>query len=322
MFRRRFAQKGIQYHCMGARPSYKDELLRFGSSFAPDVVYGITEGAADVVRSGSRHLGSACVFDLHGLGVVEIVELGRGFGRRIPRIRNSLRWIWQMRRADALTVANPTLVPVAKKLNRKSTLIAGIVDLELFKPSGPKVQLGPPERIQVLYAGNYLKWQGVDLLLDAAELSLRFKLPYDFNFVGTFGMGDDLLERWSNLLDSGHVRVLDPVDNSDIPPILRGADILTIPRPYMLSTYLAFPQKISDYMATGAAIVATDLKSHRYAIKDDFSGVLCKPSGEAILEGLLRLRHVEKRIFMATTLACSPSSISQRAWHASVPGTC
>ena len=200
-----------------------------------------------------------------------------------------------MQRADGLIVANPTLLPIVRRLSRKSTLVAGIVDTEMFYPNGPTTPLGASDRLQVLYAGNFLRWQGCDLLLKVATRMIQNHASYDFTFVGSFGRSSEFLKQWRDLATTGALQFWDNVDYDAMPSILRGADILVIPRPWMLSTYLAFPGKIPDYMAVGRAVLATDLKPHRYAIIDSETGILCPPTPNGLTEGLLRLENAEFR---------------------------
>ena len=273
----------------------KAALMQAVQVFQPEAILGVTEGLANLVVETSWAVGCASVLDLHSIGIVEILELGRGYGSRLARSRNSLRWLWSVRKANAVTVVSPTMVPVIRRLNRNVLPAVGGADLQKFSPLGPRIELGPSDRIQVLYAGNMLRWQGVGLLLVAASRLIAQGEPFDFTLIGSFGSIEQLTAQYRSLVDSGHLRIMEPVDYEEMPVHLRSADILVIPRPSMLTTRLAFPQKMSDYMASGGAIVATDLKPHRYAIEDGQTGILCKPEAEALAEALLRLRSPELR---------------------------
>jgi glycosyltransferase involved in cell wall biosynthesis len=195
-----------------------------------------------------------------------------------------------MRSADALLVLCPTLFPLVRRFNRRTILVSAAVDVDHFNPEGVQAKLGESDRIQVVYAGNFLVWQGCELLLEAANIILSRSLPYDFTFIGSFGREDKLLHKWEKWIAVGYFHFIDLVKYDVIPIYLRSADILTIPRPFLLSTHFAFPNKLGDYMASGRAILATNLKPHRYAIQDGKNGVLCRPTPSSIAEGLLRLQ--------------------------------
>jgi glycosyltransferase involved in cell wall biosynthesis len=238
--------------------------------------------------------------DLHAFSLIEQIELygWKAFERRAIHIRASFRRLWALHKVDAMTVANPTLFPLAKIVNRNSRLIAGMTDVERFNPRFSSPESRFSTNIQVFYLGNFLSWQGCDLLLEAARILIEDKnAPYDFNFVG--GSAQDREknnQEWQRFVNTDRMRFLGSVDYDQIPAKFQQADILVIPRPWMLSTYLAFPGKISDYMASGKAILATNLKPHRYAIKDSKNGVLCEATSQGIVAGLLRLQDHDVRI--------------------------
>ncbi len=289
------SQRDIECHWLQPQQNVADQLVDFGRSFEPDVIYGVTEEKARAVIRASKILGRPCVFDIHAIGAVEAFERWPLNSMRLRRVGESLANLRALREARALTVVSPTLIPVARLLTRECNLIFGPADLERFNPDGERVTLGRQDRIQVLYAGNFMPYQGCSLLLKAAAILIRRGEPYDFTFVGSTKRGDKLIQQWSHLVNTGALRFVDSVDYSEMPRYLRGADILTIPRPRMLSTHFAVPSKLHDYMAAGRAIVATDLAPHRFAVQHGVHGILCRPNPTDLARGLLRLRDSEER---------------------------
>jgi glycosyltransferase involved in cell wall biosynthesis len=271
-------------------------LSSAAAAFAPDVIYGITEGLADLVFKVGRARGCVVAFDMHGIGVVEILELGRGYGPRLHRTRDSLTWLRSMAKADLITVANPKLVGPARLVSRRVHPVVGMTDVSRFTPTGPQVQLGQdPSRIQVLYAGNYFKWQGMELLFAAMRTLLAESPGFEITILGSVGKehGRGIASRYAFSSDDVHFH--DSVPYEQVPDYYRGADVLVIPRPFMLSTYLAFPQKLVDYMATGRAIVATDIAPHRWALESPECGILCKPNPRALARAVERAADAELR---------------------------
>lgn len=276
------AARGIEGEALGGDRPPERAIAEAAARFRPDVLLGVTEGSADAVLSAGRSIGVPVVFDLHGLGFVEVLELGRGFGDRIPRLRNSLRWILAMRRADAVTVANPGLLPVLRRLNPNTFPLFGMTDLALFSPSPPQ---GGNE-CHVLYAGNFLPWQGVGLLVEAIRLLKGRGAPVRFTLQGDPG-GCPEVASWRREFPGPGVRFLPPTDYREMPAAMADADVVVVPRRFMLSTYLAFPQKIPDAMAAGRTIVATGLMPHRWALADPPAGILCPPTAEGLAGGIL-----------------------------------
>ncbi len=278
-----FGKLGIEFYSTkrGFQPALEEAI----QNFKPDVIYGITEGLANIVAAAARKYGCALAFDLHGIGVVEILELGSGYGSRPKRLLNSTKWLLSMRKADVITVANPTLVSVAQKMYRNVVPVVGMTDTSHFTPDGPAVKLGENKNsIQVLYAGNYFKWQGINLLFSAIETLIHE--DYEFTVLGSVGKTPQLLERWKHVLNNKKLHLIDSVDYGIVPQYYRGADITVVPREFMWSTYLAFPQKIVDYMASGSVIVATDIAPHRWALGVPQAGILCEPTAVGVTNGI------------------------------------
>jgi glycosyltransferase involved in cell wall biosynthesis len=266
-------------------------IARAARSFRPDIVYGITEAEASAVAGAAKTLGIPVAFDIHGLGFVEVLELGKGHGPRYPRVKKSLRWLARIPFAAAVTAANPRLVPVLRRLNRRTEPVVGMTDVGRFRPEGESARLGSGKgRVQVLYAGNYYRWQGVPLLMEAIGRLLDDGEPFEFTLVGTVGRDPDRLERWKSRFPAEQVRFLDAVEYARVAEYYRGADVTVLPRPFLFTTYLAFPQKLVDSMASGRAVVATDIAPHRFALRSPEAGVLCAATPGGLAEGIRRTK--------------------------------
>lgn len=278
-------------HLLEEEENVEAGIARAARSFRPDIVYGVTEAEADAVSRAAKRLGIPVVFDIHGLGFVEVLELGKGHGPRYPRVKNSLRWLARIPSAAAVTAANPRLVPVLRRLNRRTEPVIGMTDVSRFRPEGESTRLGSGRgRVQVLYAGNYYRWQGVPLLMEAIGRLLDDGEPFEFTLVGTVGRDPDRMERWTSRFPPERVRFLDAVEYSRVAEYYRGADVTVLPRPFLLSTYLAFPQKLVDSMASGRVVVATDIASHRFALRSPEAGVLCTATPDGLADGIRRTK--------------------------------
>jgi len=302
-----FAALGITTYSLPSSSTWLTDLTLAAQQFKPDIIYGVTEAGTDVVRRVARMIGSRLAYDLHGIGLTEIWELGWGHGSQLARSWRSLHWLRQVPYADLVTVANPTLVPLVRWMNKHTLPIIGMLDISRFTPIGPVVQLGTdPAKIQVLYAGNFFKWQGVHLLIGAIKQLLKQPIGNQFEFtilgsVGKIPSIQRLVERWKEELPAGQVHFLDSVDFDQIANYYRGADVLVIPRPFMLSTYLALPQKLTEYMAIGKAVVATSLAPHRWALANPPAGILCAPTPRGIAEGIIQSADRQLRTTLSAT---------------------
>ena len=273
-----------------------DVLKRAVHDFEPDVLYGITEALADRLVVLAKAQRCRLAFDMHGLGLVEIIELGSGFGRRLPRMKNSLRWLFAMREADLVTVANPTLLGFSRRMYAHVVPILGMTDVSTFSPDGESRHLGTSTNaLQILYAGNYYRWQGLDILLEAVSQLARHGVSVQLTVLGAVGKNHATEGSQSVLGTQRNVFYLDTVPYERVPAFYRGADVLVVPRPRMLSTYFALPQKLVDYMSSGRAVVATNLAPHRWALKETRAGVLCPPTAEGVAWGIAESRDSELR---------------------------
>jgi glycosyltransferase involved in cell wall biosynthesis len=79
---------------------------------------------------------------------------------------------------------------------------------------------------------------------------------------------------------------------AEVPRYLRAFDVCAMPFPWTEHfAYYASPMKLFEYMASGSAIVATDLPSTAEIIHDGENGLLVPPSDpDALVAGLRRLR--------------------------------
>ena len=262
----------------------------------PDWIYGITEGVADTVLQISKEVGCKLAFDMHGIGIIEIVELGKNYGSRLSRIKNSYNWLNCMAHANVITVANPNLLPLAKRLFPKAEVypIFGMVDIDLFTKNGEKLLVGRfPEKKQVLFIGSLYKWQGANIYLKAAQRIQSITDSFEFTLIGSTGKENE--KKLSKQIDdlSPNINYFTSVIFENVPKILRGVDIVVIPRPVMLSTYFAFPQKLGEFMASGCCVIATNLPNHHWALGNPKCGFLCAPTSRGITNAILKAANSE-----------------------------
>lgn len=285
----------IQYN-FELKKSWYEILDSAVKSFSPDILFGITEAGTDIVYKIAKKNKIPFVFDLHGIGIIEIIELGGGYGSRIQRSINSLKWLSIVPKADAITVANPTLFPVFSKLNKNTIPIIGMTNVSQFCLKGPKQKIGDNvSNLQILYAGNFLKWQGIDLLFKSISKIITKDDSVEFTLIGSIETNRELIEYWGKRLPKEKVHIIDRIHFNEISNFYRGADVLIIPRRFMISTYFAFPQKIVDYMASERTIIATNLAPHRWALESPQAGILCKPNSNSINSAIISTYDLELR---------------------------
>jgi glycosyltransferase involved in cell wall biosynthesis len=149
----------------------------------------------------------------------------------------------------------------------------------------------PPEAQSVVgYAGHLYPWKGVDLLLEAIARTARATAL----IVGGHDAEGDRA-RLTSLADrlgiSSRVIFTGHQPPADVPALLGRASILALPNPASaISTHFTSPLKLFEYMASGRAIVATDLPAIREVLRHEVNALLVSPGDpESLAFGIERL---------------------------------
>ncbi|MEU2201883.1 glycosyltransferase family 4 protein [Isoptericola sp. NPDC019482] len=134
----------------------------------------------------------------------------------------------------------------------------------------------------VLYYGQLNPVKGVDVLLDAAALSVR---PYQLVVAGRYtdaGYEDTLEPRFAALA-GGPVRVVRLGHHEDVVPLLHAADVVVLPS----SREEAFGRVIIEAMSTGRPVVASRIGGIPEVMDGGFEDLLFTPRDPADLARVL-----------------------------------
>jgi glycosyltransferase involved in cell wall biosynthesis/ubiquinone/menaquinone biosynthesis C-methylase UbiE len=178
-------------------------------------------------------------------------------------------------------------------------------DPEAYAPASPaerrslRAELGlPPDGCVVCFTGTFGGWHGVDVLaaaiprICAARDNVSFLLIGDGNLkplvdesVATHGLGE-------------HVRSTGRVPQKDGARLLKAADVFVSPHnSHMVdSRFFGSPTKVFEYMATGGAVVASDLEQ---------IGEILSPALRA--DNL----HASPSACTARSILCTPGSVDE-----------
>jgi glycosyltransferase involved in cell wall biosynthesis len=128
--------------------------------------------------------------------------------------------------------------------------------------------------------------------------------------IGPTGDRDGTLPSWVELLTA---------DRDELAEALRPARVCVIPLPINAYTNLAFPVRLTDFLAFGKPIVATDTRETRAALAPGEAGVLVDDAPSAIAGGLLRVlgddRLAAQLARNARALACDPRMTWEHRAH-------
>lgn len=259
----------------------------------------------DVIHAGTALSGFALCLHRRKFGAVLIHDMhGDGAGEMRMKLRHEngkLRSLLQVLQASlleevAIHRADWHLV-VSRPLKRmllghgvpgdKILLLRNGVDIELFKPKG-----GPPDGpFTVCYAGEFQVWQGVDLLMEAIDLISESDLR--FTLVGFRSTpGDNRCKARLRRLPGSRVRLVDRVPQKDLIELLRGADLLVLPRPYHRATAVAMPTKFAEYLALGKAVLVTEVDETARFVRRSRCGLVSPPTAKGLADAIIQARRM------------------------------
>lgn len=264
------------------------------TDFSPSVVYGQTHKAMEVLAK-VRDLPQRpkLVVDLHG-------DLP---SERLERADKSpiWRWYWygrnrfkernDMPNIDAFTAVSYNLLLSPHRLKKATLVLWGGVDLDKFHPGSVPSANG---RVHVAYAGNYRPYQGVSVLLQAANRLVAADEPFHFTFIGDIESYPEQAALAYKLGDRVTLPGLIPF--TDIPAWLGRADVLVTPRADGRSARYNYPSKLSEQLAMGKAVVVTDVGEAGQLAQHEKTGLVIRPNSvDAMVEALLRLKDESLR---------------------------
>jgi glycosyltransferase involved in cell wall biosynthesis len=179
--------------------------------------------------------------------------------------------------ADLVLASSTTLANRMRELSANVLYAPNVADTELFAralepgPSDPAVAALP--RPVVVFTGAIVTTKlDVPLLLALA----REQPQWSFALVGPIGPGDPRADV-SALREQPNIHLLGARTYSQLPDVLRAADVGLIPYALNALTSSVFPMKVYEYLAAGLPVVATPLPALA-----DVSAVARAPDAQGI----------------------------------------
>lgn len=200
-----------------------------------------------------------------------------------------------MKRLEALAIHNATgVLTMCRSLEKRARSFAPHIPIQRAEDVPIRTNGEGSERIAdtigasgpiVLYVGNLMPYQGIDLLVESFRVASRAHAHARLVLIG--GSADrrrHYARRLRQLDLDGRVHLLGPRPLDELGWYLRQATVLVSARNRGENT----PMKIYSYMASGVPILATRLPTHTQVLDDEVA-VLCEPTPDAMSEGLSRL---------------------------------
>ncbi len=203
-----------------------------------------------------------------------------------------------MKRASKVITVCPYLTDIARKHVDESK-IAQIEDIPMqidLPPAGlpgdvlrKRIGISNGDHV-VLYTGNLEKYQGIDLVMDAAEHVIEEMPSTKFVVVG--GSGADYIKYGTMAKSRGlkeNMIFTGPQPMEWMSVFMQISDVLLSPRLEGTNT----PLKIYTYLDSGKPLVATDLPTHTQLLTPEVA-ILAKPEKMEYASAILLLLKDEK----------------------------
>jgi glycosyltransferase involved in cell wall biosynthesis len=167
------------------------------------------------------------------------------------------------------------------------------VDVQRFRPdpeerSHGRVSLGADTNPLVLFVGNFYDWHDVGTLLDSFAQVLTAYPDAQLVLVGD-GATRQAMEQRAADLGVGHaVQFTGLLPHGEVPRLMAAADVAVVPYPPMEHDLWLSPLKLFEYMASGAAIIASAVGQLTEVVQDGSNGLLVPPGDVSALAAALR----------------------------------
>jgi glycosyltransferase involved in cell wall biosynthesis len=284
--------------CRGIRPGFSHkkvisdiylyrQALQMVRRQSYDVIHAVEE-AAFLARWIKQKFSIPYVFDMDSSMPIQIVD-GLPFLR--PLLSLMKRYEAQaIRDALAITAVCDALADIAREAGAEQIFL--LRDVPLLTEPGPLVcsdsdrSVTPGKECSFVYIGNLEAYQGIDLLLEAFA-RLPAHSTAKLVIVGGVAKHIDRYQRKARDLgiqDKTHFTGPRPI--SELPSLMARADVLVSPRIKGQNT----PMKIYSYMASGKALLATDLPTHTQVLTHD-SAKLVAPTPRAFADAMQALSN-------------------------------
>jgi len=152
----------------------------------------------------------------------------------------------------------------------------------------------------VVFVGTFAAWHDTTTLIDSFRAVLAQYPQARLVLVGD-GERKAAMQAYARSLDLGSsVNFTGAVPHEKIPHLVSAAHVVVAPYPKMQGDFWGSPMKILEYMACGAAIVASRIGQLQETIRDGHNGLLVEPGdadhlANAIL-GLLQDEELRTRL--------------------------
>jgi glycosyltransferase involved in cell wall biosynthesis len=197
-----------------------------------------------------------------------------------------------------ICVSEPLKAHLMTKWNvpgEKIAVFPNVADVERFKPdpvagAAIRASLNLGRAPLILFVGNFYEWHDVSTLLRAFVEVLKNYPDARLLLVGDGAKREAMAQLARELGLERSVIFTGMVAHTEVPRFMASADIAVVPYPVLEQDVWLSPLKLFEYMATGNAILASNVGQLSEWITDGRNGLLIPPGDvSAVAAGIERL---------------------------------
>lgn len=238
-----------------------------------------------------------------GLNLIRRSRLGRRLGRSILKRTQACILVGEHQREGLDQLGGHHTPPSIRPMG---------VDLNLFKRDKP-INLTQDRPAELLFVGRLIEIKGLRVLLDALPEILKEVPDVRLKVVGYGPLEDELRSQTQQLGLTEQVTFLGKKPHTDVMALMRHCVALVVPSiidPKGASEGL--PTVILEGLASGAAVVASDVGSIRHVVSDGHNGFLCEPgSVSKLARSLVQVLQMDRSTLTENALATA----QQHGWN-------
>jgi glycosyltransferase involved in cell wall biosynthesis len=180
----------------------------------------------------------------------------------------------------------------------KIVVFPNCVDVNLYRPYPEKrheirASFGLSDQPVVIYVGNFYRWHDVATLLEAFVQVLSTYPDTILLLIGDGETRQDMEKLSSDLQIEHAVKFTGRLPHTEIPYLVSAADVAVSPYPKMKDAWWGSSMKLFEYMASGRAIVASNIGEQvSEVIQNGSNGLLVEPEdASALASAVITLIH-------------------------------
>lgn len=271
----------------------------------------------------ARRLGLPFVYEVRGLWEITEASAKEGWAE-------TERYAWQARmeayvasQADAvLAITQETKDELIRRgvPGERIEILPNGVDTDTFLPIPRDEQYATTHGIAtdvpvIGFAGSFVDYEGLDLLLQAANILRGRKVGFQIALAGGGGVYPELKSYKERNKLGPRVRFVGRRPSEEIPRFLSCVDIVACPRKSLPVTEMVSPLKPLEAYAASKPVVLSDVSPHRVlAGEDQQRGLLFEPGSPKALADALQVLIEDAELRTAKGRAGRLWAVDERQW--------